>query len=537
MKRLATLCLVLAATWASPSPAPAVSGFPQAKINHVDVSQAPRIRVFVSLLDKRLRQVPDKWLEEVTVSLKPDKAQAEELFSIVDGEPEFPDSDEGERDEEDLPVLSIAADDERGMAAVVVIPGFAGPEYRDGTLGQRVQNGASLFFKKLGKNHALNVVWYSDVLRTWVRAKGRTDELTPYTPAIRERCEAWRLRELEGDVPEKPEGEEGAGLAEDEAHCGLASNYEALGKIVEREAYQGFYPHLFGLEAPMCTDEPEHPRQGVAGFAAEGEANGPASLPALDVALRMLARDAEPGQPRALILLGDGRDGYIYRQQECEAFLRKDCAKRNDTWKRIKECVDTQMRNSVIKEQELFRARVPEWLALAKAANIRIYSVINPTADPQERERLELLAWRTGGTARVAEDANQVVDLYTDLIEELNGQFVISFTDDEAVPGATRRYEVDLRGSGYSFSTPEYEVHIPRQPEGLALMVADFRAMGEAKLGKKGMMAVAAGVALIVALILLLLLRKILKKAFGKGKKAAKGKAKKGVKGAKKLKK
>jgi hypothetical protein len=528
--------LALAALLLPAAVGEAVPGFPQAKINHIDASGAPRIKVYVSLLDARLRQVPEKWPDEIQVFQKPEGEKRVELFSIVDGEPTFPTPDGAEKPpevpKEELPVVSIAGDDEAGMAAVVVIPGFNDISYSEGTLGERIKGGAGLFFKKLGKTNRMNAVWYNDFVSTWVEAKGRTMQLTPLTDDIRAKCRTWELRQAERHGEPPPE-EPPEGLDPDEAHCGLTANYEGLGKIVETETFKGFYPNLFGLSTPLCTDKPQQGRMSTGALTREGEAEsyGP---PAIEVALRMLVEGALPGQPRALILLGDGRDGYIYRDRECRDHLRAVCAESNTSYDNIKKCIDDAMDKAAIKEQELFRERLPAWLALAKTANIRIFSVVDPQAGISARERMEILAWRSGGTARYAEDANQVVDLYSDLTAELSGQHVISFTDHAAVPGATRSYEVRLKGRGGSFTTDTFSVTLPTAPDGLAFKIADTRALVEAKLGKKVILAIAIGLAIILLLIILKIILKIAGKKGGGAAKKAGGLAKKGGGAAKK---
>ena len=77
------------------------------------------------------------------------------------------------------------------------------------------------------------------------------------------------------------------------------------------------------------------------------------------------------------------------------------------------------------------------------------------------------------------------------------------------------------------------------------VVMADFRSMGEGKVGKTGFLLIGIGVALILALILFKIFGKIFKKILGKGAKGVKGAgkgakgltkgAKGGMKGAKKL--
>ena len=514
-------------------PARAASGFPQAKVNHVDVTQAPLVKVYVSFLDRELRSVDPKLVEAVTVSRKPERERAVELFSIVDGEAVFPPLDEDAppgvlADPDDPPTLTLLEEEERGMAIVVAVPGFAAPEYRDGTLGERTRSGAALFFKKLGKNHRMNVVWYNDDVWTFVRAKGRLRELSVLDD-MRADCEAWTVQQLtaeEADADAAGEQAEGGdGLAPDEAVCGLLDDYGEVGKVIAATAFEGFYPNLFGLGAKPCAPPANAPTR--RGFTREDEAGAESPLPALDAALQMLVRDAAPGQPRALILLGDGKDGYIYRLDECRTKLQTDCRLIAKTWRGLKECVDKGLKNQIIAEQQRFARRLGTWLGLAKAADVRIYAVAGPNAEGFERERLEVLALRSGGTVRVAEDANDVVDLYTELIEELSGQYVLTFVDEQALPGSEVAYQVKMKVKGGRKTAPPYRLSIPPAPEGLAVWVAQQRAWAEAKLGKNVLLAIVIVVGVIVALILLKVLLVIGKKLLGKGGKAAAGKAKK----------
>ncbi len=542
---------VLLATPA-PSRAGVESDFPQAKINYVDISSAPRIRMFVSLLDRRLRAVPAEWVEELSVQLKVKGEKARPLFTMKDGEPSFPEPDEdtdiGIPTEADLPLVQLAEEDEAGIAAVVVVPGID-PDYRDTELGERVKNGAGLFFKKLGKANRMNIIWYSDELLTYVQDKGRKAELTLLSATMREKCADWQLQQLEtyGEEPEPPE--EGAGPNPDEAYCGLTAEYGELPNILLTTAFQGAYPKLFGLEPTYCG-KPEVDRINMGKFTGgddddDDDETGANDRSAMDLALEMLIREAVPGQPKVLILLGDGRDDYVHRLKECkERFRRtKPCSKKQG--KARTKCVDAQVKKAIAEEQLQFIDKATLWIALAKAAGIRIYSVVHPNARPHERERLELLAWRTGGTARAAQNENEVVDLYTELADELNGQHLISFTDFGALPGTERSYEAKLKGSGRTFKTPAFQVSIPHLPEGLPVVMADFRSMGEGKVGKTGFLLIGIGVALILALILFKIFGKIFKKILGKGAKGVKGAgkgakgltkgAKGGMKGAKKL--
>lgn len=511
----------------SEAPASLESDFPQAKIDGIDVTGAPRVRLFVSFLDKNLRPVPlDKWLVKLVVYEKPAKGKSEELFSFANGEPAFPEAVEGEPeppiDRDDPPSVKSAGEDEGGMAVVVVAPGFGDAAFL-GDLGLRVKEAVGEVFKRLGKQHRMNLVWVADRLSTWVEARGRTAELTELTPTILDQCAATELRALErhGEAPD--EGAEAAAPAGDDAVCGLTTKYGDFDKIVQTTSFGGFYPHLFGLGMEMCG-VPKEPRAATRVFTEGEEASAAGDLgpPALDTALRMLVEGAAPGQPKALVLVGDGRDGYVYPENECRDFVKESCRRRGLVYSAEKKCVEDDLGKLVIKSQELFRARLPAWLGLARAAGVRIFSVVLPDAKPHDRERLEILAWKTGGTARVAGEATELADKVIDVVDELSSGLVISFTDRRAVPGAERRYQVRLEGEEAAFVTPAFETTIPAVAEGASIAVSALRAKAKAKLGKWGLLGIGAAVGLLLLFLVYKIGKKLLAKGAAKGGKLAK---------------
>jgi hypothetical protein len=172
----------------------------------------------------------------------------------------------------------------------------------------------------------------------------------------------------------------------------------------------------------------------------------------------------------------------------------------------------------VVAAQERFRDRVGPWIALAKAAGVRIFSVVHPDAPEDGRERLELLAWRTGGTARISEDANEVVDLYNEVVDELNGQHVLSFRDPEAMPGARRTYQLKVRAGGSTFVSGTYGVSIPDVDTSWRGAVSGLTGRAEGRLGKRGLLAIGAVLGLILAFILFRGARGLFRAATSRGR-------------------
>ena len=317
VSRALVVTLVWSATLLAVPDGHAQGDFPQLKIDWVDVSSAPRVRMGLSLLDSRLRPVPSKVVRRVTLLDAPPRMETTPLLSAsFDRAWRSLEGEEVPWEGEDAPTLRLNAESERGLAAVVLVPGYGDPAYQRGSLGTRTWGAAGLLLKKLTVAHLMNVLWVSDEIWTWVRAQGRTRSLSPLSDSMRERCEDTRRRAL--ITADEPQEEDSAPtFDEGEAHCGLTDQFSDLPPMLKETSAQGFYPHLFGLGASVCG-VPAHPRRlsGAQGLLSEdGEPMEPELGPsAMELGLRMLIRDSKPGQDRALIVLGDGRDGYAQPQ-------------------------------------------------------------------------------------------------------------------------------------------------------------------------------------------------------------------------------
>jgi len=132
-----------------------------------------------------------------------------------------------------------------------------------------------------------------------------------------------------------------------------------------------------------------------------------------------------------------------------------------------------------------------------------------------------VLAWRSGGTARIANDAEEVVTDYEDLISELNNQFVITFNDDAATPDAPVQYVVQAKVGTSKYTSKPYAAVAPSKVD--KPFVAGVKDFGEGKLGKVGFLAVVIAICLIVLLVLFKIGKKLMKGGEGAAKKVAKG--------------
>ena len=536
---------------------------PQAKINYVDLSKAPQVKIYVSFLDRKLRPVDiETFVDKLKVVRKRDGESSEELFSIVDGEPVFPKEKNEEEDsgveQEPPPMFGMMADEDRGLAISVVVPGSAGDAYSQGPLGA-AQKTAVADLLKSGKNHRVGVLWVSDTVQAWISGPNynRFESLEEAMPD----CEKSLLREMEtfGEAPD--EGDEDK--KKEPITCGLTTSYDAIGDAISEKAYEGFYPHLFGLGMPPLvggdgSTKPVHDR--MAGRLQvetddDDEQDG-GQPPAITQAMESLVRDAEAGQPRALVIVGDGRDGYFNRVEESRPGLQDNCiteyplasrgqfntgAKRSrynrSQRRKREECVTNKIQVLMTKEQKRFASKVEGWLGLARSAGIQIYAIANEVAQGYERDRLELLALKSGGTYRYASDLNSLGEATANLGRELNEQVVLTFVDKSATPGASFSYGVEVsyktRDGSEKTATKLMPIQVPKEPTGFRIWWRDTRAWLQAKLGKAGFIALLAGFALIFAFLLF----KLLKKIFGSKLKGAAGKGKglkKGLKGGKK---
>lgn len=489
----------------APAALAAPEDFPQVKIDWVDSSAAPEIRVGISILDSRLHPPSIKAIRKVTILDAPAKRQTEPLVSATfDHGFHFEDGEEVPVQGEEAPSLSQALEDELGLAAVVIVPGYGDPAYQRGTLGTRTWGAAGLLLKKLESAREMNVLWVGDEVWTWVDARGRRRALSPMTPAIRAQCEATRRADLAAgpEAAKTRAAEDSDGQDDTVARCGLTDSFVELAPMIKETTAQGFYPHLFGLNSPVCG-VPAHKRNNleVRGLSAGEEESLELGPSALELALKMLIRDADPGRSRAIVLLGDGRDGYSQPQSECLVWARARCAESERTAAGRAQCVEDTLNRVSVAEQERFRVRAEKIIALAKAAGIRIFTISNPLSSSAERERLELLAWRTGGTARVARDPNEVVDRASDLLDELHGQLIVTFQDPRAVPGASLSYRARVQVGGAVYRTAAMSLSLPLQPGGLRRSLGDLEAMGRARLGPNGFLIAAGVLGLLLAFI------------------------------------
>lgn len=555
----AALAVVALAALAFPAAAPGATyrfDRPQAKINWIDVSQAPKVRIHVSFLDRRLRPVPLKEIRTIEVSrAEPDGGRGDVVKTFTDL---LPEDGTGE-----VMLFSKAAEP---RDVVIVTAGHQHPELRDGDLGANQRESLGIFFKKLGATDRVNVIWYHDRLLTYVNRSGKTNELSDLADNV-EYCREKALETYEwwGMEPPAAEGDdENAGGDP----CGLLADFSKLEKILKGMPYMGFFPRLMGFDSLGLCIPPRHEPIGKTG---PGGTQAPEQVygGAIDEALRLLVTKGEMGRPKYMILLSDGKDGYLDVQDDCRLkylqdvketleTYRESCKEQTRGWRAAAQCLkqidfqgkqrqlkaqaESKLSQRIVAEQQRFRdQRLAPWLALADAANIAVYAVGYPIGLPAERERLEILALKTGGTYREVAEGAELGDAYSDLVDELANQYVIEF-DAGLKSKETAAFAVKLTVAGVgSFQTSPYAVFVPEALSGFGAL----KAMGQDKLrwleatvGSPWHIVIVVAAALLALLFVFLffkLLIGLVKKIFGKGAKAAKGAAKAAGGAAKKM--
>ena len=417
---VAALLLALAPS----APALGSSAFPQVKIDRVDQTDFPRIRVFATFLDRQLRPVGVDRLSEVEVLSRRGRERPESMLAFQKGVPVG--------DEE--ATLLARAKAGRPMGLAVVVAGTAMSPLGLPAMDASLRKGVAGIFDELAETDLANVLWYGDHIHLFIPTAGKTGELSNLTDR-RADCQAVREELTGGGASEVVAG----GTLEElgSEACGLVSGHGELAGIVEKmQNFGGYHPSLFGVRLMIPDVTPEHPLREAPGARNEN------ALPAFAEALRMLVRQGEELEQRTLVVISDGRDGYLLAEDDARLrFQQRDCLEAlpgKATRAREKErgnCVQQKLHQFLGAEQKRYAEKASQWLALARAAGIRIHAIgyESDVADRSfELERLEILAVESGGTYRRATGPGSLYEEITNLTEEINAQIVIEFTADLA---------------------------------------------------------------------------------------------------------
>lgn len=422
-----------AAADTAPALAPAPIALPQVRIDSLDTSRWPAVRVFATILDARGHPADVKALQSVAVR-EARRKSAPPLISFKNGV-----ALDGRKDGRLRPAAKAAV----AHSAVVLVSAHQHESLRKGSLGRRLKEAVGSTLKQFGKADRGQVLWVSDRIRAWWDLKGRTTLLSDVEETRRD-CENARAEALSGLRPSLSGKAQAPPVGTDV--CGLRDDIKDIGAALDSAAFEGFFPRPFGLGAPPYDHRRycKPPREALASYGPISPENAQLQLEkrkearlrgelldyetsGIEEALRLLLRDGRPHEHKALLLLSDGHDGYLRDFDLCRESPPADCAQLAGHARAT--CVQAFLGRRAVAEQAAFRDEATHWLGVARAAGVRIYAVgIGPLGTRWELDRLRLLAERTGGTYREAETEADLAGATARMAAEVFGQVVIEFT-------------------------------------------------------------------------------------------------------------
>lgn len=405
---------------------------PQARIDAIDIKAWPKVRVLATILDRRGTPVEVKAITKLDVRDGKSRS-APPLVSFVNGA-----SLEGRKDGKVWPASKAGV----RHASVVIVAGHQHDALRRGTLGQRLKEAVAGLLKKFAKTDRGNLFWVADRIRAWWDLKGRTTLLADVEEARRD-CDAARAEALSGlplsmsGKPEQP--------APGTDICGLRDDIKDVATAMANTSFEGFFPRPFGLGTAFFDHGRycKPPREALAGYGQitpenarmqkekrdEMELRGEAldyTSSGMDEALRLLLRDGRTDEAKSIILVSDGKDGYLRDLELCREAPPPPCD--GEQGGQRQKCLQDVLGKRVVAEQADFREKATHWLGVARAAGIRIFAVgIGSVGERWELDRLRLLAERSGGTYREAASEADLAGAVALTGSELFDQVVIDF--------------------------------------------------------------------------------------------------------------
>lgn len=533
----------------------------QMKINRVDTSHAPELRLHVSLLTlgegSILQPINDpNMIKELIIyqAEGEDQNRPEELVTLKDGK--GPEIDEELPEDERPPGALMMNMEDAGVPLDVVVVGAGHAGYQDvEQLESNHREAVKVVLSRLG-DAAANVILYGPMLYTYRSFSGLKKQLSRYDEGLRE-CETRRLKyrlemarfaaDDEADPSKKPQPPP-CGL-----HLGKGGDIK---QGVDKIRFRGKHGRLFGLSRDGMNECGDIGYTTTAIRHADLDVLEQRTMDAgaFEEALRMLLQYGRPGSRKAIVIIGDGRDGYLYDDRDCRRLFTtedKFCGKAakglrgNKARAKIQECVQEQLDRRAKVIQDRFRMRAGNWIALCRAAGIRVFGLAyaatrddgSALSHEYERDRIELLSYKTGGTYREVFNPRDAGNAARAIADELTGEHVL-------VVGSKLKsllpYKVRLKatvrlpkGNHVSIQSPIVEFEAPFMPSGFGYW---FKQKNKWLKDKVGTILYWVIIVLVILLVLLLLwlifkmfkavVMKVVKAVSKKGKDAAKGAAK-----------
>ncbi len=428
----------------------------------------------------------------------------------------------------------------------------------DGSSQGYIRSAVSEIFKELPGSARVNLIWVTDGLHYFVAHPDRGAEFTDYWEVqseteIQEFCRKADV-DFYTEVARK-------GVSKAIHPCGLVAEWKELETAIEESgeaSFEGYYPSVLGLPwkyCPNATPKVFHSRD-----RRDPENRSPLDdeelekrvrTGGIDVAVELLTRFRRPNGYALVVYLGDGLDGYTQTLAGCQDSIsstcregKKDlnsCIARERRENRIsrkrasrrcqKKCVSKGMAQAVgTIQQAPFLEKAIRLLPLLRASQIRLQSVLLPSADPYAIDRMRLLSNKSGGTFRMADSGDSFVKEARAAITELTSSFVIElrptgadkFAEGEALE--IRLAATVIGDKDDICKTDWMSAQIPRVDRGLFATFHRFRSWLQGKIGRWPadiLLVVLGMVLLFIGLKLFLKLGKgfvkLMKKLFGKG--------------------
>lgn len=409
---------------------------PKAKFVAVDASKPPQLKMRLSVMgwSREARNVaPVPELEKAILSAEVYLAKGDEKRPKA-----FVEFGAGGKPPEGGPPAQIVPMDKAGIPldVVVIASGHAGYKRIPG-LEEGHRKAVLDVIGGLG-DARMNVIWHGAMLYTYRSFEGLEGELSRYDESLSS-CEGARRRYRIDAVQTLKEGEKAPALPP----CGLQEGKAGdLSAALEIIPYRGKYSRLFDIyrTSDACV-ELESASTAIRSLDLDEVVQRTDDRGAFEEALRLLVRDGRPEARKAIIVLGDGRDGFIDEDASCrDRFTERDCAgaakdkSGAEAVEAVRRCVQSKLDARATAFQERFAGKVPTWLGLARAFDIQVHAIAynmteeggRLTSHTYERERLELLALQTGGTYReVVNKPSDIGNAAALLVSELNSEKVV----------------------------------------------------------------------------------------------------------------
>ena len=500
------------------------------RIFRVETFQGDGVKLFASFLDASGEPLV---LGDHVLSLR------------VSGRKENQDGKKWEEFEDESPTLTESSTVETlGSSGIpldiVLVAGAHEDSTREQALNDALRESATLLLKKIPKTARINLIWLTDEARVFVKSKDLGARVIDFwQPSKRRFCQV---------ADEKYYSNRVDSGAEAIHPCGLIAEGSLIGAAIKNSAdtfIEGSYPRLFSLPKDYCKKpEVEHPLdQKLAGDAISQEVyNEQMSTGALDVALQYIASYARPGSMRVVLYLGDGKDGYLKADADCRVGLRQKC---QDTFRssprgyraskerkeKVSACVAQGVKNHVVEMQRIFVEKAQKLLPAFRSLNTRLDVVLLPTSERYEEERVRLLSLQTGGSFRIADDAQDLVVKSEAMAKEITETIVVSFVPESArtLPeGSTREISVEITVPGADENELDIQsqwarYEAPTLDHSFTGKLSSMKSWLDGKIGKTASRWVIVFLALLLAFIGFKILKKLFQKIMGLFKKAGGG--------------